>query len=273
MNTLNTKLLIAVFACLGLFTLPASAATRHVDCDAGGTISAALETGKGSANVLEIFVNGTCNEVITIVRDHVTIAGDPYATINGTVRVFTANRVTLENLAITGPGDGVIISGTGQVRLRWVYIAGNDGYGLNIRRDGAAWVRDSMIVGDCIGIEDVDCEDGAFVDHATLELARTTISNSRYGIMADAATLILFNAEIADNSVIGVQVALHSTVDIRSNTRFHGNGVHSLYALQDSAIRIKSDRAEIGGHIGCEDGESSLAVPLGFPVWTDCSGF
>ncbi len=258
MKTLCTKLLLATLIGLFYFAAPANAATKHVNCDRGQTISKAIETATGSADLLEITVSGECNETVTIRRDRVWITGDPSAQINGTVRVFSSNNVRFFNLTISGAGSGLVVSG-GQVFTDGVHLVNNDRTGLAVRRYSHIWFRNGTIIGNCENIEDENCGDGASVDNSSLELANTSISGSRYGILAEAGAHVILATigngitEVKNNSVVGVQVALKSLVDLRGNTDFHGNRYHDLYALQDSAVRISSPQVDIAGNIYCQD--------------------
>jgi hypothetical protein len=262
------KGLFAAITIIGLVFQPALAATHRVKCDSGKTISKALETSAGSAERLELLVTGTCKEDVTIRRNSVTIAGDPGAAIDGTVRVFSSTAVWIENISITGAGGGVIVSGNANARLTSVEIRGNAGHGLTVRRNASIWLVDSKVFGnDGYGI---------FVEDGSFEATRSQIvDNYSYGIFADqGAHVILTDTEVAGNQAPGVQVMLHSTVDLRGVTSFHDNWWHALFAVEDSAIRISSPDVAVSGNIGCGDGESSFSnVGGGAVESTDCSDF
>jgi hypothetical protein len=162
-------------------------------------------------------------------------------------------------------------------------MEGNGDHGLVVRRDGFVWLRDSEIVGNCEPIGNPECSDGVTVNNASLDLIRSSISKNRNGIVADVGSNVTLrgtrtgSTEIYNNSVVGVQVALHSVVDLTGDTRIYGNGVdgrNGLYALQDSAIRISTPNVTVTDYIFCEDWESSLAIRPEFdPVKTNCTGF
>src|SRR5262249_28330463 len=76
--------------------------TVSVDCTKGQTLSDALEKGK-NAPVLEISFTGSCEEVVTIRRDLVTVHGaDPTATLIGGFQVFSSAGVFFHDLNIHG---------------------------------------------------------------------------------------------------------------------------------------------------------------------------
>lgn len=269
MNSIFGRMLLAALVSITFVALPAHAVTKNVNCDAGQTISDALEKAKGTADRLEIFVTGECNEdTITIRRDQVWIYGDGDAAIIGRVRVFSANNIRFFDITITGPGSGLIASGGAVVSGRNLTLAFNEGDNLIARRGSAIWLVDSRIIGDCESIFDENCNDGAVIEASTLFAWRTTISNARYGITADTGSRIVLdsrggNTEVFDNSVVGVQIALNSVVDVRGDARVHSNRYHAIYALLGSGVRISSPGVHIEGNIGCQDWISYLSNPGG----------
>lgn len=270
---LLTALVSITFACL-----PAHAVTKKVNCDKGQTISDALETAKGTADQLEILVTGQCNERITIGRDLVSIQGDGTTVINGGFRVFSKNSIILENLTITGEFPGLVATGGASVNVWDIVFDRNDSFAnLVIRRNAAVWLRNSQIIGDCESIHDEECADGAVVDASTLVLARSSISNARYGITTDAGARVILqdwrgdNSKVFDNSVVGIQVSFKSLVDLRDTTHLHDNKYHAVYALQGSGVRIASPSVTVEGFIACEDPLWSFLANRDYvPVDTNC---
>ena len=264
MKITSGRMLLTALVSITFVAFPAHAATKNVHCDEGQTISDALETAKGSGDVLEIFVSGQCNERITIGRDRVTIEGDGTAVINGGFRVFSKNNVTLTNLTITGPFPGLVTTGGASVSVRDVVFDGNDSFAnMVLRRNASVWLRNSQIIGDCESIYDEECADGAVVEDSSLVLRRSSISNARYGITTDGGARVILddlqgdNSKVFNNSVVGIQVAFMSLVDLRGTTHLHDNRYHAVYALQGSGVRIESPSVTIEGFVACED-----------PLWT-----
>lgn len=276
MKSIYGKALLTALMSITLFALPAHAVTKHVNCDEGEAIGDVLETAKGTAALLEVDFTGICNETITIRRDHVWITGIDDAVINGTVRVFSANDVRFTDVTITGPGDGLVAAGNSAVVGRNLTLAYNEGDNLNIRRSALVRLTSSRIIGDCESIYDEDCSDGAVIDAATFEVWRTSISNARYGITAETGSRVILDTrngitDVFDNSVVGVQVAFNSIVDLRGETRIYGNRYNAIYALQGSGVRITSPSVTVDGFIACEDPLwTYLANREHAPVQTNC---
>lgn len=244
---------------------PAQAATKKVNCDKGQTIGDVLETATGTADRLEIYVSGVCNERPIIRRDHVWITGLDGAVINGTVRVFNAHDIRLFDITITGPGDG-LVTGQGDVSGFNLTLAYNEGAGLNLRRNSTGWLRDSHIIGSCENTEDVNCGDGAMVDASTLDLRHSLISNARHGIVAVAGSRVILddrqgdNSKVFENSIAGIQVDLKSLVDLRGSSHIHDNRTGAMHILAGSHARIATPEVTVEGWIQCDD-----------PLWSNLS--
>ena len=255
---------------------PAQAATKNVNCDKGQTIGGVLETAKGSAGLLEIYVSGVCNERPIIRRDHVWIYGVDGAVINGSVRVFNANDIRFFDITITGPGDG-LVAAQGDVSGFNLTLADNEGAGLYLRRNSTGWLRDSHIIGSCENTDDVSCSDGAVVDASTLDLRHSLISNALHGIVAVAGSRVILddrlgdNSKVFENSIAGIQVDLKSLVDLRGSSHIHDNRTGAIHILAGSHARIAAPEVTVEGWIQCDDVFwSNLSNPHYLWVDTNC---
>ena len=258
--------------------LPARAATKNVNCDEGETIAHALETAKGNADLLEIFVTGTCNEQhINLRRDHVWITGQDGALINGTVRVFASMDIRFYDMAISGSGNGLTVTGNSNVSAWNLVLAGNEGTSLLVRRGSAVMLADSQVIGTCADIYDESCNDGVYVDAATLDLRHTLISNALHGIVAVAGARVILddrqgdNSKLFENSFAGIQVDLKSLVDLRGSSHIHDNGTGAIHILAGSHARIATPEVSVEGWIQCDDPLwSNLSNPHFLWVETNC---
>ena len=194
---------------LGLVALPAGAMTRSVNCDKGQTIQAAIEKSESRAERLEIFVSGTCDEVLVIRRSEVTIDGGGATTIRGQVNVF-ADNAWLYNLSVTAPGRGVTVSG-GSARLWNVALVENEGEGLLVRRNSFVWLRDSVI-----------------------------IENESHGISVDASKIDVQNTNVSGNGAHGIALAFNSQSTISGST-FSGNGESGILLTAGSQANIDNN--------------------------------
>ncbi len=233
------------FAVLIAFSLsPASvlSATREVDCGKGQSIQRALEIAQGSAAALEIIVTGYCDENLSIGRDRVAIDGQGMATINGTITMFGRNNVTIRNLDITGPGEGIRIFG-GRVRLLSVNFLGNDEIAIEAQEDAAVVLRNSLVQGNK-GLHAVLLR-GSYADIGSTEVSR----NAENGVVAtDGSTLLMSGGNVSFNVGTGVQVTGNSSFSI-DGTQIHDN--HNMGFLLGSGssgeamnVTVNNNRSE-----------------------------
>lgn len=127
----------ALLACLATQTVSAaSETTRRVDCNrAKASIQDELDKVKaGNATTIEI--SGNCIETVNVTTNDLTLlAGEGGGTITGSVNVISAQRVTIDGLTITGPGDGVIALDGAAVTIKDATLTGNAGSGVLATRN------------------------------------------------------------------------------------------------------------------------------------------
>jgi pectin methylesterase-like acyl-CoA thioesterase len=272
MNNFIFKATVAITLCVGLFASQAIAFERKVDCNLNQSLQHAVDTAPPeSSDIFYIQFKGTCEERVVIRRDNTRIDGGGIGTISGTVSVLQSNNVWLQNLTVTGPSNGVRVTG-GSAILDGVTVTENQLDGILVQRQGSVSVRGGTVISG-------NGNSGAFIDASFLETNDATFEgNSIDGILAvSGSKVILANARLLGNQGAGVAATLHSIVDIRSDTQIANNGYGGLGVLArlDSGVWISGEEnVEITDRIQCEDYESSFHTdhywPAG-PVW--CSGF
>ena len=272
MNNFILKATLAVAFCVGLFASQAIALERKVDCNLNQSLQHAVDTAPPeSGDIFYIQFKGTCEERVVIRRNNIRINGGGIGTISGTVNVLQCDNVWLQDLTVTGPDNGVIVTG-GSAMLSGVTITGNETDGILVRRQGSVSVRGGSIISG-------NGSSGAFIDASLLEAVNATFEgNSVDGILAvSGSKVLLTNARLLGNQGAGVAVTLHSIVDIRSGTEIADNGHDGLGVLArlDSGIWISGDEnVVITDRIQCEDTESSFHDDHGWPgIPNYCSSF
>ena len=278
MKSIFSAAVLIALMCVLFAAPPAQAATKNVNCDEGQTIAHTLEAAKGNADRLEIFVTGTCNEqYINLRRDHVWITGQDGALINGTVRVFASIDIRFYDITISGSGNGLSVTGNSNASGWNLVLAGNEDIGLIVRRGSAVMLADSQVIGTCADIYDESCDDGIYVDAATLELRHTTVSNALHGIVAVAGSRVILddrrgdNSKLFENSFAGIQVDLKSLVDLRGTSHIHDNRTGAIHILAGSHARIAAPEVTVDGWIQCDDPIwSNLSNPHYLSVDTNC---
>jgi len=290
MKKLCISIAVAMVSCIGLFATSASAANRTVNCDEGQSIQDALEKGKGSAAPLYIDVSGSCEEVVTITRDDVTIDGGETATVTGTINVDGGRRINISAMTITGPGPGVVVA-AGYLKLRNVVITGNSGTGVIAGLSAYVGVLKSTVSnndqggvlaqdGSSVFVRNTSINghegDGIRLSQATGTVGKSIISGNFNGIEALTGTVVIEqNTTISGNANHGIDADFHTSVQI-SDSAITNNGVMGIKLELDSGL-VTFDNVSISGNgdldVFCGDTESSFQN-LGFiDADVECTDF
>jgi len=225
-----SRLLAATAACLTLCATSALASPFVVNCDEGDSFQTALEKAAGSAKLIEIELYGTCYEDIRSSRDDIRIYGDGNTTIVGTVRFFSAKNVWLQNVNITGPGDGIRIV-DGRIRLIDSHISGNDGNGISVLLNGA------VSVANC------------FIEH-----------NSEVGVLLDNASSSFRNTQVTSNGTDGIVVTNNAALNFADGgINYHEYG-HGIRALNNSSISLNQTHIGWANPVGISLSVGSTGV-------------
>jgi hypothetical protein len=260
--------MFAIIFGVGLFASPAIGVEAKVDCNKGQSVREALDRAPtASGKTFYIQFDGTCEENVTIRRDNVTIDGGGSGTIFGTVNIFGSQGVRLENLTVTGPRNGVVIS-QAYAMLTGVTVTENSWDGILVRRQGSVWIRRSTI--------SMNGRSGAFLEAALLDAVDSTFEgNAIDGILAvTGSKVILAQTKMLANHGAGVALTLHSILDIKSGSRFAGNLGHGVLARLDSGVWISQPGVDFSDAINCEDVESSFHTDHEWPSGpVNCSPF
>ena len=221
-----TRLTAAVAAAffvpgLSICVAAREAQTFTVNCARGQTITKALELGDSRKPML-VVVRGTCNEDVAIMRDDVTLQGDPTVggTINGsstgnTINIVAADRVVLDRLTINGGVNGVRIAGTLSVAI------------ANSEIRGAT-------------------QSGVALNNAHASINNCTIENAGNGVSLQAATARLQNNKIRANGGHGVYLNGRSHISSNGNT-ISSNGSNGIMAEENSNVSSLRDTISSNG--------------------------
>lgn len=266
MDKLDHIIATALLVSIAIFAPQAGAVTQTVDCDRGQTIQSALDKKQRSSEQLVINVSGTCEENVSITRDDVTINGGHITTIRGTVYAEGANRIFINHMTITGPGNGFVAYG-GRTELSGVTITQNELDGL--------WAIQNSIVRMSNSTVSENGLSGAFIQTSKVELSNSDfINNNSDGILLDiGANAISWGSKFTGNLRNGITVRLHSVTQIRDATVVSGNSQTGAVIMEDSALRIDTSDVIFPDEIWCADDESSLGndggVSTGYSTCTD----
>ncbi len=248
------KTTLATIIGIALAVAPAAAVEKTVDCDNGQSLQAALETAKGNADGLGIRVKGTCEEFVTIARDRVSIVGQDGATIVGQVRIFGPSNVLLQDLTITGPGNGLVVWG-GRTRMNGVSVLDNADSGI-VALDGAmvrfsggqitgntgdhgllltgsnARIIDSFVAGQPNQAITVTEDSG-------LRTERILVTGNGSGIEASMnSSLSLQETEVSNNGNIGLAISDNSSAKTRL-VAIHGHSESGISLRSGSSVSME----------------------------------
>jgi uncharacterized coiled-coil protein SlyX len=249
---------------LGLVETALRSYSGEVDCDAGGSLVAALNAAPPTAPVVRIGISGTCREHIQIGRDHVSLHGAvPGATIEAPpgvpITVFvTGRRVRLDDLVIRASADQpdgeALRVLTGQVAGANLRFEGGVSAFRNatlelfspvIERAGrwglGVFEQSYAFLGDC-AIRDAR-EVGVQVESSAFSARTCAVERSSGdGVRAWQSALHLWGVSVVDSGQAGVKADLGSSVEISG-----GIGAGSRIAGSAAGLVVSGgSRARLG---------------------------
>ena len=151
---------LAVLTAIGMLpTASAQSNTFAVDCNRGQTITQALRQGD-FRQPLVINVRGTCREFLNITRANVTLRGTPEAEIMAPdnahdLVTISADKVTLENLTLTGGLTGLTVNHEPTFIAQEVTVQDTSGVGVRVRVGDARLISCTVQRSGSYGIDEV----------------------------------------------------------------------------------------------------------------------
>jgi hypothetical protein len=168
-----------------------------VNCDAGGSIAAAVANHADGLGRLEVLFSGTCNESVVIDRSNVSLLGQGGATLQApTTAVFAimvlgnVRNVTIGDLTVIGASTGGIAVNQGAhaiVRNATIHSAGSGAMALD---NGVLNVTASTVRNN---VQGVYAARGGVVN-----VSNSTISNNQIGAIAFKAGNIILTSSNPD---------------------------------------------------------------------------
>ena len=245
--------------------------TVKVDCIRGETIAKALTLGD-ERKALIVVIRGTCNESVTIERSDVTLRGEPGfgSAINGpdsatdTVAV-RANRVTVENLEITGGQTGIIGIAAGGLLVRGVTVHSTGRNGITYQ-SGSSGIIDGCTV-------QSNVRDGVVIESSSATITNCNISQNRNGVVVitgGAARIGVDNLNIPAGNTISQNVQAGVAIifggqTIMAMNQITGNGTSGVL-LSEGTANI-AGLNNISGNVGQGITATQASVQIGSPVF------
>ena len=230
----------------------------NVNCDKGDSIQKAVDAGAGSAARKVIYVTGFCEEDLLITRDNISLLGDGNTMISGHIRVRGSDGLTIRDLSITGPGDGIAAS-VSRIFMTNVHIVGNYGDGIALSWGGAISLRNGSIAGN-LG------DAGFLIENGHGDLINTEVSGNAYdgivligngsvtmtggevglheqgtGITAKLSSSVELDSVSVSNNETGISVSNGSAAEINSST-IYGNTRTGVFVSTSSSAIVDSSQ-------------------------------
>jgi parallel beta-helix repeat protein len=201
----------------------------------------------------QINISGNCSVdhyiFISELKDYLTLAGNPSATITGTNAnepvILTIGRgIRIKNLLISGGLDAIQVTrgGTAFIETNTIQEAGR--YGIVISTNSYAYLWDNTIINNAVdGVIVVDSSTATIgIQSSTDEVAHpNVISGNQNGItLARSSSARIVGNTIMNNSNDGIRISKVSQADI-SNNRIQANGGSGIFVTQNSGVNLGRD--------------------------------
>ena len=231
----------------------------HVDCSNPAakvkTIAAGLQL-LGNLHPAVLLISGTCHENVVIPGlNNITLQGNPTATIDGgsdpnvgTVEITGSQIIALNNLTITGGGEGVGCIGESFCLLTQITIQNSLGDGAGVGRGSHLEITDSVIQNNAdVGLG-VGFGSAAFFGGSITGNSSDGVSMRNGSLFATGPGNLIPNVTIQNNAGKGIRTILHNTISLGSVV-ITGNAVDGVTLQMGSSMRMfDSSITNNGGH-------------------------
>jgi hypothetical protein len=247
----------ALLAALCLSSLPTSAATLAVDCDAGNTIMAALANVKTGDIIL---VSGTCKEQVSIASEvvRITLDGQKKTTIQhpggrtASPHAFfnRGKDITIKGFTVTGGQDGIHLSGPASAVIDGNVVVKNSGRGIHIDKGSVARIVNTTVEqSGGIGIDitgNSTAYIGLVIPRVPTIAPNTIRDNGGPGINIErnSGAWIVANT-ISGNKGSGITVHRNSQADVMGNT-IDANDGDAVTVSYNSGVNFDSEPRKDG---------------------------
>ena len=297
------------FVCetIGSDVAPPPAATVTVDCDAGDRITDALSE---PAVELTIEISGMCTEDVEITRTDVTLRGsdptmdgimsDPAGLMQQALTVRNTSRVNVENLKLTGAGNGIGINDSFGVGLNNCNLVDNEFAGAIVGTGSAVTFTDTDVAAPNPPT-DARLSRGIWATNGSrVSCFDCTVTGYRDALMVSVGSSLFVNGgsftggtqeslDVFDNSSVQMANAMidgrvsvrtksvvHLTNTVQSNTSlFNRSRTGSSLVAENSTVLLGDaqvgefaniailDSSSVSGHLGCfEGGDAFCSDPV-----------
>lgn len=228
--------------------------TVRVHCSHGQTIKKALGRGD-EREPLVVLIRGVCNETVTIDRSDVTLRGEAGfgGGINGPdaaldVITVLADRISIEDLVVTGGRNGITAGGAGRLTVRGTTLQSTGRTGIVVISSSGAIIDGSTI--------QLNPRDGVAVEGSQATVINSTLSqNGRFGVFVGTGASVRIGIDnqnnaagstVSQNGASGINVFLGGAALI-ANSSITQNGANPASTSGRAGIAVSQGTADIAG--------------------------
>jgi hypothetical protein len=225
--------------------LPASTVQIRIEC---GNATARVKTIAdglklvGALHPAVLLVSGTCHENVVIQGlNGITLQGNPKATIDGgsdpnfgAVEISGSINIALNNLTVTGSGQGVGCLGVSYCILTRVTVENSLGDGADVQAGARLEIFDSVVQNNAnagLGVSGV----AAFFGGAITGNGANGVALRNGGFFATLPGNLIATVTIRNNAGNGIGTALHNTI-ILNSAIVSGNAVDGVTLQMGSTL-------------------------------------
>lgn len=203
---------------------------RLVNCDKSNASIQRAVDGVRNARPTTIVIKGTCSETVRVATDDITFAAhEDGGTVNGTIVVIGGQRISVNGLRITGPGEGVSAVDNASVNINNATIEDNGTSGVFAGRNALVILRNNTIRQNAVyGVEVTDGANAQIRAGNTIEsdapdfFAGAAIGAFRHATVRirDGGNVVRNNAEAPPTDPNNSNTAGGFAIDLEHNVNF-----------------------------------------------------
>jgi hypothetical protein len=209
---------------------------QEVDCDAGETLTAALEAAEPGDTIR---VTGTCAETVTITTDGLTLVGEGGATIDGgdtgqdVVTIDGALDLTITGFTVQNGAEGILAIHGANFAVSDTIVQNNGSHGIELNEASAEFTNITSHQNGRAGL--------IIARNSVIALTDSVLQNNLTGLVVfNNATARLFGANVmSQNATQGFTVGLGGVAfSIGSTISVNDNGSEGVLILQDGNVQL-----------------------------------
>lgn len=225
--------------------LPANTVQIRVECGNPAARVKTIADGLkllGNLHPAVLLISGTCHENVVIQGlNGITLQGNPKATVDGgsdpnfgTVKISGSINIALNNLTVTGSGQGVGCLGVSYCVLTQVTVENSLGDGADVQAGARLEIFDSVIQNNAnagLGVAGV----AAFFGGAITGNGSNGVALRNGGFFATVPGNLTATVTIQNNAGNGIRTALHNTI-ILNSAIVSGNAIDGVTLQMGSTL-------------------------------------